>query len=453
MDVKIKVKRHEAFDPLYTAREKAIDLIIAIGGRGGMKTYEVSKFLAFDATIKQRRISVMRDEKETIRESILNEIFSRFNTANKYGHFDGKFECIETGIRNKASGEMAVFTKGFRASSNEKRSNLKGVSEVNTVVIEEAEDIRDPQKFNTFVDSIRTQDRLIVVILNTPDIQHWIIKRYFNLEAITIDDVPELRGAIKEDELDGYFKLVAKKLPGFASIQTSFADNEHLPEAVVRSYKSYGDKESPNFDLHYYLTAIKGFASSGRKGQILKKVKPIKLADYLALPFKEIYGQDFGTSAPAGIVGVKMDGNALYARQLNYLPLDTLSIAKKFIEVGITADDIIIADSADPIAIGRLRRGWLPTELDGSDKENAKLLSGFNIRGAIKGPGSIEHGLSMLKGMRLFFVEESADLWMEVMNYVYATNKSGEFTNDPIDDFNHLIDPIRYIAASRGRYF
>lgn len=453
MDVKIKVKRHEVFTPLYTARQDGTDLIIAIGGRGGMKTYEVSKFGAFDSTIKNHRLAVLRDEKETIRESILNEIFSRYNTANKYGHFDGLFEQLETGIRNKENGEMVVFTKGFRASSNDKKSNLKGVSEVDTVIIEEAEDIRDPTKFNTFVDSIRTKDRLIIIILNTPDIQHWIIKRYFNLEPITLDDVRELKH-VTDREIDGYWKLVPKKLKGFRCIQTSYEDNQHLPEAVSVSYRSYGDPESPQYDLHYYLTAIKGYASSGRKGQILKKVKPIKLADYLALDLKEIYGLDFGTASPAGIVGVKMDGNTLYARQLNYLPMETISIAKFFISIGMDPlSDIIIADSADPIAIGRLRRGWQVHELDEVDRTNTKLLQGFNIRNAIKGPGSVQAGLNTLIGMRLFFVEESTDLWDETNNYIYNQNKSGEFTNEPIDDFNHLIDPIRYVANGRGRFF
>lgn len=462
MTPSIKVKRHLKFDVLYN-RPEDVDLVIAIGGRGGKKTYEISKFAAFESTIKERRVAVLRDEAETIRESILNEIFLRFDTANKHGHFDGVYDKQINGIKKMSTGEMLVFTKGFRASSNEKRSNMKGISEVDTAIVEEAEDIRDFNKFSTFKDSVRTQSRLIIVILNTPDIQHWIVRRYFNLEQVEITDIPvdlraKLLGALGkkglEDALDGYWKLLPKLLPGFACIQSSYKDNEYLPAGVVRDYEAYGDPESATYDLHYYLTAILGFASSGRKGQVIRKAKPIKLSEYLALPYKEIYGQDFGTGSPAGLVGVKIEGNNLYARQLNYKPMEVMGLMQLYCELGIGVNDLIIADSAEDKTIGRIRRGWERSELpDKLWEQYPMLLKGFHIRGVVKGPGSIRHGINMLNSMRLFFVEESVDLWNETYNYVYAVNKEGEPTNDPIDMYNHLIDPVRYVAQSRGRFY
>lgn len=459
----IKVKRHPKFDILYN-RPKEIDFVIAIGGRGGTKTYNVSMFGAFDATIKKRRVAVLRDEKETIRESILNEIFQRFDSANKYGHFDGIYEKLSNGIKDVESGDLLVFTKGFRASSLEKRSNMKGISDVDTAIVEEAEDIRDFNKFSVFKDSVRTQDRLIIVILNTPDIQHWLVKRYFNLEPITIADIPEVqrlkllakygeRGL--EQELEGYWKLFPKKIEGFACIQSNYRDNEYLPQGVIRDYEAYGDPEGATFDLHYYLTAILGFASSGRKGQVLTKVKPIKFADYLQIGVKEIYGQDFGTSSPAGTVGVKIDGNNLYAQRLNYKPKDAMGLMAMYCELGFDSSDLLIADSADSQTIGRIRRGFpmheLPEHYQGELYN--MMRKGFNIRGVVKGDNSIRLGLNLLTGMRLYFVEEHQELWDEVFNYVYAQNKEGEYTNEPIDDWNHLIDPIRYVAQSRGRFF
>lgn len=449
MQVKVKDINGTPFTALYEP-PPGTDLIICIGGRGGRKTYEVSKFAAVSATIRHKRVAVLRDEKETISESILNEIFTRYDTANKYGHFDGMYEKLINGIRDKKTGEMLVFTKGFRASSNEKKSNMKGISEVDVAIVEEAEDIRDFNKFSTFKDSVRTKNRLIVVLLNTPDIQHWIVKRYFNLESVSRVRLPT--GQVVD--VDGYFKLVPKKIPGFHCIQTSYKDNEFLPEGVIRDYEAYGDPNSPTYDLHYYLTAICGLASSGRKGQILRKVKPIKLVDYLALPYREVYGQDFGTSAAAGLAGVKINGNKLYAREMNYVGLSTLEIARMYCRLQFGANDLIIADSAESSSISRLRRGWSTHELSPEDLlKYPALLKGFYVRGALKGPGSVLAGLSLLMGMELYFVEESVNLWNEVNNYVYATNKEGEYTNEPIDDFNHLIDPIRYVAAVRGRYF
>lgn len=455
--MKTKVKAHDKFKPLY-ALHPSIDFVIAIGGRGGMKTYEISKFAAVSATIKEKRIAVLRDEKESIRESILNEIFMRFDTANQDGKLDAYFSKYQNGLYNKSTESLQVFTKGFRASSNEKRSNLKGVSDTDIAIVEEAEDIRDPSKFNVFRDSIRTKERLIIVILNTPDIQHWICKRYFHLDQITVQDVPELAGIPNiEKLLDGYWKLIPKSIPGFYCIQTNYEDNPFLPDQIIRSYRSYGDPNHPDYDLHYYLTAIKGFASSGRKGQVLRKVKRCTLEEYLKLDAREIFGLDFGTSSPAGIVGVKQRRNDIFVREYNYKPMDTLGVAKFFCSLGLhVEDDLIIADSADPLSIHKLRYGWDRSELNPEDLENPlfeNLLKGWNVRGAIKGPGSIEYGLGLLNSSNVYATECSTNFWNEVYNYIYAQNKSGEYTNLPVDEFNHLIDPTRYVRAAQGRFY
>lgn len=420
------------------------NLVICIGGRGGAKSYEVSKFAAYKATIQKKRTVVLRDEKEKIRESILNEIFNRYDTANEHGHFNSLYDKIDSGIRDKKNGDMLVFTQGFRASSNEKKSNLKGVSDVDIAIVEEAEDIRSFSKFSTFKDSLRKPGRLIIVMLNTPDINHWVVDKYFDLEPV----------ADKDDKGLGYFKLVPKKIDGFVAIQTIYKDNPFLPADVVRDYEGYGDPASHLYDLHYYYTQILGYASSGRRGQILTKVKKIKLADYLQLPYKEIYGLDFGTARPAGLVGVKMHHNASWCRQLNYLPKSTLEIGIMLCGLGITSKELIIADSAVPIDISKLRNGWSKTELTPEQVEKyPQLMKGFYVLGAIKGPGSIESGVRAMRSMELYAVEESENLWHEVHNWIYAVDKNENPTEQPVDDFNHLIDPWRYVATARGMLY
>lgn len=437
----VVIKDAGPFRELYSL-PRDINVVVCIGGRGGRKTYEVSKFCAKSATIDRKRIVVLRDVKETIRESILNEIFLRYDTANQYGHFDGLFDKTERGIRDLETGEMLVFTKGFTANSKQKTANLKSISDVDIAVIEEAEDIRDPNKFNTFADSIRKKGSLIIIILNTPDINHWIVKRFFHLEA-------------EKDENGsgtGYFKLIPRDMPGFKCIQTSYKDNPYLPEEVVRRYESYGDPNSTLYDEHYYKTAILGLASTGRRGQILTNVAKIKLEDYLALPYREVYGQDFGTTSPAGLVGVKMHGDNVWARQLNYTGLDTLGIAKLYCKLGFTQRDIIIADSAEPITINTLRNGFRRDEISAEDAEKfPQVLKGFYILASQKGPGSILSGIGMLKGKKIHIVEESTDFWHEIYNYIYAVDRNMNPTDEPADEFNHLIDPLRYVVMAKGK--
>ena len=273
---------------------------------------------------------------------------------------------------------------------------------------------------------------MIIIILNTPDIQHWIIKRYFNLKQIA----------------DGYYEIVPKEIEGFMCIMTDYTKNPYLAKHIIRNYENYGNPDSHLYNYHYFMTAIKGYASTGRKGQVLTKVKPIKLAEYLKLPFREVFGLDFGTASPAGIVGVKIDKNNVYARQLNYLPMNTLDIAKFFCRLKLTPVDLIVADSADPKSIRKLQNGYQGHELATDEfLTYPQLAVGFNVKGAKKGPDSVVYGIDLLDQMNLYVVEESADFWTEILSYVYDQDKNGNYTNEPIDDFNHLIDPLRYVVT------
>jgi phage terminase large subunit len=426
----VKVKCSDKFKPLYNLPED-VNLVVCIGGRGGMKTYEVSKFIAFKSTIQKKRCVVLRDEKELIRESILNEVLLRYDTANANGALSESYDRLDTGIKDKETNEMLVFTKGFRASASDKKANLKSISNIDIAVVEEAEDIRDQDRFNTFADSIRKKGSLIIIILNTPDINHWILKRYFKMVQVE----------------DGFYDIIPKEIPGFMCIKSSFEDNQFLPDHIVANYRGYGNPEHHLYNRFYYLTAIKGYASTGRKGQVFTKVKHIKLKEYLELPYKEKYGLDFGTASPAGIVGIKIHRNRLYARQLNYKPMNTLEIAKFFCELKLSINDEIIADSADPKAIDKLSKGYRGYELSTEDFQKWPLLArGFNVRAARKGPDSVKYGIDLIDSMEFYVVEESTDFWQEIMSYIYAQDKNGNYTNDPIDDFNHLIDPTRYVV-------
>lgn len=432
--------------PLWNLPKKT-NTVILIGGRGGMKTYGVSQFIAYKSSVEKKRCVILRDEHSLIKESILSEILQRYDEIP----FSTNTEKLSTGIKDKSNGNDLVFTKGFKASDNQKKANMKGVSNIDIAVIEEAEDLTDKDKFNTFVDSLRKEGCLIIILMNTPDIGHFLLSSYFysNIPAPIPAHIPEER----QKDFDGYFEVKPKEIPGFVCIQTGFEDNKFLPKNIIDRYNSYGDPASHNFNPHYYMTAIKGYASTGRKGQVLRKVKEISLKDYLALPFKEFYGQDFGTASPAGLVGVKFDKNNCYVREINYLPMNTLSIGKLYCTLNFGLNDKIIADSADKDACDKLASGYQAKELSQDDLMNfPKLLRGFFVEKCVKGEGSIRNGIDIMDGLNLFAVKESENLWQEIRNYTYDEDKNGNLTNDPIDDWNHLIDPWRYVVQDqRGK--
>jgi phage terminase large subunit len=384
----------------------------------------------------------------------------RYDTANANGALTGSFDRLDTGIKDAKTGEMVVFTQGFRASSKEKKANLKGVSNVDIALLEEAEDIRDESKYNTFADSIRKEGALIVIILNTPDINHWIVKRYFTLEKV---DVSQIWPSERDD--GGYYDVISKQIPGVVVFKSNYTDNTFLASTTVESYRAYGDPKSFKFNKHYYLTAILGYASTGRMGQIFSGWKPMTNDEFNAIEARSIFGQDFGSTSPAGLVECKIVNNRLYIRQHNYKGMTEKQIAILYCELGLK-DEIVIADSAEPLTIGRLRNGWRKEELtdaeradleahekDGKPWRYAMLLRGWNIYPALKPPGSIMAGIKKVMDMEAYVTQESADLWTEYSSYIWATDKNKMPIDEPEDANNHLMDPLRYIVTGQGRYY
>jgi hypothetical protein len=221
-----------------------------------------------------------------------------------------------------------------------------------------------------------------------------------------------------------------------------------LPDHIVNNYKGYGDPSSHLYNLHYYLTEIKGYASTGRKGQIFPKVMPISLQEYLDLPYVEYYGQDFGTARPAALVGAKFNGNNCYTRELNYLPLDVLSIGKMYCNLGFNNNDRIIADCAEPQSISKLSDGF--KDLDSKQYVDYPMLAaGWYVVPCKKGPGSIEFGISLLQSMNIYMVEESLNFCNEQRQYIWETDKDGKPNGKPKDEYNHCWDGLRYIAVDQ----
>jgi phage terminase large subunit len=432
-DIKIKVKCLPKYRVLYEL-PASTNVVIAIGGRGGGKTYELSKWAAFQATIKKKRCAILRDEKSLIRESILNEVLLRYDTANRYGVLDTQYHKLDTGIKDKKTGEMLVFTKGFRASDNSKQANLKSISNVDYAIIEEGEDITSEEKYNTFVDSIRNEGSIVVILLNTPHAGHFLLRRYFNLTPLP--------------HHDGYFSISPKGIPGVVVIQAGYEDNPYLPPHVIANYKGYGDPLHHLYNMHYYLTAIMGYSSTGRKGQIHRKIKPISLADYMSLPYPERYGQDFGTAAPAALVGVKSYKNTVWCREISYVPMPVLEIAKMYCRLRFGPSDRIVADQADAKAIEKLKKGFTKEELpDNEWQQYPQLLRGFYVVPCIKGKDSVKFGIDLMDGLDMYAVEESTNLWNEITNRVWEVDKNGNFTDDPEPGYDHAIDGIAYVCV------
>jgi phage terminase large subunit len=151
-----------------------------------------------------------------------------------------------------------------------------------------------------------------------------------------------------------------------------------------------------------------------------------------SLPY--CYGQDYGFSVdPTTLVKVAVDNKLkiIYAEELLYsqsgMGTDAIYEANK--RLIHKPNDLIIADSAEPRLIDELSR------------------KGLNIRGAVKGQGSVTAGITQMQDYKIVITPQSTSLKKELSNYCWSDKKAGI----PIDDYNHLIDPIRYSLQSMTR--
>lgn len=143
---------------------------------------------------------------------------------------------------------------------------------------------------------------------------------------------------------------------------------------------------------------------------------------------KRFTGLDFGyTNDPTAMPMVGIQDNSLYLDELCYQThMKTSDIIQRLKQVNDGRK--IISESADPRLIDEIYH------------------AGFNIHAVEKFKGSVLAGVDKMRSMKLHVTERSYNLIKELKNYTYQQDKTGKWLNEPIDDYNHLIDATRYVV-------
>ena len=218
-------------------------------------------------------------------------------------------------------------------------------------------------------------------------------------------------------------------------IQLSFLDNEMLPQSEVdeiQNYKKEGYYPDGSVKNSYFANLWEVYGL-GNIGSLMGVVFQFQTVDELPTSWKwKAYGVDWGyTNDPSAVVECLEYNGAYYLNEILY-------------EKGLTNADIavridnlkgqeIIADSAEPKSIEELRR------------------RGFRIRACQKGRDSIRNGIDKMQQKPIFVTNNSVNLIKEFRGYVWETDKTGQATGNPVDNFNHLIDAARYTISEKER--
>lgn len=145
-----------------------------------------------------------------------------------------------------------------------------------------------------------------------------------------------------------------------------------------------------------------------------------------------ISGLDFGyTNDPtAFLIGfIDQDAKKLYIWDEIYKKGLTNRMIYQEIQDAGYAKEKITADSAEPKSIDELR------EL------------GLRVHGARKGRDSINNGIQYIQDYQIIVHPRCVNFLTEINNYTWDSDKFGDRINVPIDDFNHLMDALRYAVS------
>ena len=268
--------------------------------------------------------------------------------------------------------------------------------------IEEAYEITSEDAFNRLDESIRGQlpqgmYHQVVLTFNPWSDRHWLKKRFFDEEN-----------------------------PNVLAITTNYLCNEFLSESDLILFEEM--KKNPR----RYKTAglgewgiVEGLVFENWEEQAFDVNEVSKRPNV-----KSAFGMDFG---------YVNDPSTLFCGLVDTVARE-IYVFDEMYEKGMSNEDIITritdlgyskerikADSAEPKSIAYLRKNGLR-----------------NIRAAKKGPDSIRAGIALIQDYKIIIHPRCVNFITEISSYTWDKDKFDNMVNKPIDDFNHLMDAMRY---------
>lgn len=269
--------------------------------------------------------------------------------------------------------------------------------------IEEAYEIMSEDDFNMLDESIRGECpeglwKQITLTFNPWNERHWIKKRFFDV-----------------------------KDPEILAMTTNYMCNEWLDKADLEVF----ERMKKNNPRRYKVAGLGGWGIV--EGLIYENWTEEKFTleqiqkEHPQL--KTVCGLDFGyTNDPSAfcVLFIDLKTKDLFVWDEFYEKgLSNKKIAGLVNDMGCSKEKIT-ADSAEPKSIDELKSLHL------------------RIKGAKKGKDSIKNGIQWIQDLKIHVHPRCVNFLTEISNYTWDVDKFGKRLNIPIDDFNHLMDGMRY---------
>lgn len=209
---------------------------------------------------------------------------------------------------------------------------------------------------------------------------------------------------------------------------STYKDNKFLPKELIKEIERLKDR-----DPDYWRVYGQGQRAVFSERQIFRNWNYIAHNEFPELD-DVVLGCDFGFSMDnLAICMVGKQNDKLYIHELMYKKGMTNRDIANFLKENKLNEMLMYCDSAEPKSIEELRQ--------------------MNIwaKPAIKGPGSINAGISLLKEYDIYVSHESKNIQKEQQGYLYEQLKDGTIINKPSGGSDHLMDSIRYATYSRWK--
>lgn len=371
------------------------------GSRASKKSKTTALWIIYNMMkYKNANTLVVRKVFRTLKDSCYSDLRWAINRFQVQDYWEFKESPLE--ITYKPTGQKILF-RGFDDPLKITSISVS-VGSLCWCWIEEAYELTDETAFNMLDESIRgiVEEPLfkqIIISFNPWNERHWLKARFFD----------------KEDE-------------NILALTTNYLCNEWLDDADKKLFEDM-KKNNPR---RYQVAGLGNWGIVD--GLVYENWQELEF-DWREIlnkrqKVKAVFGLDFGyTNDPAAFFcGIlDPDQKEIYVFDEIYQKgMQNTAIYNNIEKLGFKKE-IIVADSAEPKSIDHL-----------------KGLGLYRIKASKKGKDSINAGIQFVQDFKIFIHPRCVNFLTEISNYAWDKDKFGKAVNKPIDDFNHLMDAMRY---------
>lgn len=266
--------------------------------------------------------------------------------------------------------------------------------------LEESYEVTSEKDFDTLDESIRGELpphlwKQWMITFNPWNEHHWLKKRFFD----------------------------AENDPDILAITTNYKCNEWLDDADLRLFENM-KKNNPR---RYQVAGLGNWGIVD--GLVYENWKEEEYTLDQVVNCDSVDGIDFGyTNDPAAVfIGfIDTEHKKLYVWDEVYKKGLSNKRLYEEIESSHYQKKSYTADCAEPKSIDELR-GY-----------------GLRVEKSQKGKDSIMHGIQYIQDFEIIIHPRCVNFITEIGNYTWDEDRLGNKINRPIDDFNHLMDAMRY---------